>query len=128
MHHISHWGFKGTWSGCLCLEKRNINLKVFVYERSGTGHMLLATRPGMCVVKLGETRRVWISIMKPGRLEQEHCFLGRGHCFPGIEVLLALYNFLLCTAYKPNAKIKNLPVGHQPSSPIDLCLDCSFLS
>jgi hypothetical protein len=37
--------------------------------------------------------------MKPGRLEQ-------GHCFPGIEVLLAFYNFLLCTAYKPDAKIK----------------------
>jgi hypothetical protein len=48
--------------------------------------------------------------------------------FPGIEIFLALYNFLLCTAYKPNAKIKNLPVGHQPSDPLDLCLNCSFLS
>jgi hypothetical protein len=48
--------------------------------------------------------------MKPRRLEQEHCFSSRGHCFPGIETPLALYNFLLCTAYKPDAKIKNLPV------------------
>jgi hypothetical protein len=66
--------------------------------------------------------------MKPGWLEQGHCFSGRGHCFPGIEILLALYNFLLCTAFKPNAKIKNLSVGHQPSGPLNLCFVCSFLS
>jgi hypothetical protein len=47
---------------------------------------------GFVYVKLGETREVQVSFMKPG------------HCFPGIEVLLALYNFLLCTAYKPDAK------------------------
>jgi hypothetical protein len=66
--------------------------------------------------------------MKSGRLKWGHCFSGTGHCVPGIEVLLALYYFLLCTAYKPDAKIKKLPVGHQPSVPLDLCLICSFLS
>jgi hypothetical protein len=59
--------------------------------------------------------------MKPGRLDQ-------GHGFPGIEILLAMYNFLLCIAYKPDAKMKNLPVGHQPSGSLDFCLICSFLS
>jgi hypothetical protein len=65
--------------------------------------------------------------MKLRRLEQEHCFSGGGHCFPGIETLLALYDFLLCTGYKPDAKIKHLPVGHQPFGPLDMCLVCSFL-
>jgi hypothetical protein len=50
-------------------------------------------------VKLGKTREVQVSFVKSGRLE-------RGHCFPAIEVLLALYNFLLCTACKSNAKKK----------------------
>jgi hypothetical protein len=58
--------------------------------------------------------------MKSQRLEQ-------GHCFPGIGVLLALYNIMLYTAYKPDAKIKPLPFGHQPSGPLDLCLVHSFL-
>jgi hypothetical protein len=61
--------------------------------------------------------------MKPGWLEQGHCFSGRGHCFPGIEILLALYNFLPCTAYKPIAKIKKMPFG-----PLDFCLFIPFLS
>jgi hypothetical protein len=50
----SHWGFEEIWSGTLCLEKRNINLKVFVYDRSGRWHMTLATMLGFCVC---ETRR-----------------------------------------------------------------------
>jgi hypothetical protein len=61
-------------------------------------------------------------------LEQGCCFSGRGHCFPSMEVLLALYNFLLCTVYKPDAKIKNLPVGLQSSGPLNLCLFIPFLS
>jgi hypothetical protein len=74
---------------------------------------------------VSETRRVQVLFMKPRRLEQACCFSGGGHCFP--ETLLALYNLLLCTAYKPDAKIKNLPVGHHPSGPFNMCLVCSFL-
>jgi hypothetical protein len=36
--------------------------------------------------------------LKISGLEQEHCFSGREKQFPGIEVLLALYNFMLSTA------------------------------
>jgi hypothetical protein len=91
-------------------------------ERLGTGQPVLGNQgPGFVYMKLGETREVWISFMKPGRLEW-------GHCFPGIEILLAMYNFLLCIAYKPDAKMKNLSVGHQLSGSLDLCLICSFLS
>jgi hypothetical protein len=68
-------------------------------EWLGTGQHVLGNQgPDFVYMKLGETREVWVLFMKPVRLEQ-------GHCFPGIEVLLALYNFLFFTAYKPDAKI-----------------------
>jgi hypothetical protein len=52
-------------------------------ERLGTGqHVLDNQGPGFLYMKLGETREVQVLFMKPGRLEQ-------GHCFPGIEVLPA---------------------------------------
>jgi hypothetical protein len=69
-------------------------------------------KPGKTRCKQGglgfvsETWRVQVSFMKPGKLEQEHCFSGGGHCFASMETLLALYNFLLCTLYKPDAKTK----------------------
>jgi hypothetical protein len=114
VHHISHWGFRETWSGSLCLEKRNINLKIFIYERPGTGQHALGNQAwDLCMwnkEKLGETRRVQVFFMKPGSFEARTLFSGRGHCFPGTEILLAVYNFQLCTTYKLNAKIKNLPV------------------
>jgi hypothetical protein len=50
-------------------------------------------------MKPGENREDWPLFMKPWRL-------GQGHYFPGIGILLALYKVLLCTAYKPEAKIK----------------------
>jgi hypothetical protein len=66
VHHVSHWGFEETWSGSLCLEKRNINLKVFVYDRSGTGHKPFATRPEFYIC---ETKGGW---MKTGRFGCRH--------------------------------------------------------
>jgi hypothetical protein len=69
-------------------------------KRLGKGQHILGNQGlGFVYMKLGETREVWVLFTKPGRLE-------RGPCFPGIEVLLTLYNFLLCTAYKPDAKKK----------------------
>jgi hypothetical protein len=67
-------------------------------KRLGKGQHILGNQGlGFVYMKLGETREVWVLFMKPERMQQRHCFSGRGHCFPGIEILLALYNFLLCT-------------------------------
>jgi hypothetical protein len=44
VHNVSHWDFEETWSGSLCLEKRNIILKVFAYERPGTGQYVLGNQ------------------------------------------------------------------------------------
>jgi hypothetical protein len=106
---------------------------------------------GFVYVKLGETRweqgglgcasesrRLQVSFTKPRRLEQERCFSGGRHCFPGVATLPALYNFPRCTAYKPDAmKIRQLdhqPSGHESCHSLPewvspfMCLVCSFLS
>jgi hypothetical protein len=69
-------------------------------ERLGIGRHVLGNQGlGFLYMKLGETWYFRVLFMKQGRLEW--C-----HCFPSTEVLPALCNFLLCTAYKPNAKIR----------------------
>jgi hypothetical protein len=65
-------------------------------------------------MKLGETREDWALFMKPWRLEQ-------GHFFPGIGILL-------CTAYKPEAKIKKIASWSSAFGSLNFCLGCSFLS
>jgi hypothetical protein len=125
MHHTSRWGFEGTWRGSLCLEERNINLKVFVYERSGTGDMSLATRPRFCVcemrwnwMKLGGSEfRLWNQgVWNEGIVS--HAQTMSLHCVTSCFVLLISLM----------QKYKICQFGHQPSGPLDLCLDCSLLS
>jgi uncharacterized circularly permuted ATP-grasp superfamily protein len=71
VHHVSHWGFEETWSGFLCLEKRNINLKVFVYERLGAGRPV----PGpQLQVSICETRKVRVLSMKQGGSSEDVVF------------------------------------------------------
>jgi hypothetical protein len=65
---------------------------------------------------LSETRRVHVLFMKLRRLEQEHCFSGGGHCFPGMETLLAFHNCLFV-----------LFISWMQKYPLDNCLVCSFL-
>jgi hypothetical protein len=90
VHHISHWGFEGTWSGSLCLEKKKPLTWRYLFMR-GWEQVTCPWQPGpgFVYVKPGETRwkqrglgfisearRVQVSFMKPRRLAQEHCFSG----------------------------------------------------
>jgi hypothetical protein len=62
-----------------------------------------------------ESRKVRASLVWPRRLEQEPCFSGRGHCFPGIEFFLHCITSCFVLLKKPDAKINIGQLGHQPS-------------
>jgi hypothetical protein len=128
VHHVSHWGFEETWSGSLCLEERNINLKVFVYERSETGYKNFATRPEfyVCETKqarwkqgglgvLTESRRVLVSLCNLGDWSKSIVFQVEDIVSQEKKFFLHCITSYFVWLKKPDANIKIFQLGHQPS-------------